>query len=1486
MIRTARTRPASVFRAVVATALVAGTLALTSSPPVATAATSDLLISEYVEGSSNNKAIEIYNGTGAAIDLAAGGYSIEMYFNGNVSAGLTVNLAGTVADGDVFVLAQSTADPLILAQADQTSGAGFFNGDDAIVLRKGAAVVDSLGEVGFDPGSEWGSGLVSTQDNTLRRMASVCAGDTVVNDVFDPVIEWDGFANNTFDGLGAHIANCGGPLLTDLLISEYVEGSSNNKAIEIYNGTGAAIDLAAGGYSIEMYFNGNVSAGLTVNLAGTVADGDVFVLAQSTADPLILAQADQTSGAGFFNGDDAIVLRKGAAVVDSLGEVGFDPGSEWGSGLVSTQDNTLRRMASVCAGDTVVNDVFDPVIEWDGFANNTFDGLGAHIANCGGGGGAAIIIDCGPSLVTDAGVAGSATVSASDADDTVDAMTLASDDVSPGGNLTGTFTPSAGVGDPATLELDLDALADVGFYTATVVAENSTGDTTTCDLQIQVVGITLIHDVQGPGLVSPIVGATVVVEGIVVGDFQNGAAGANGDLNGFHVQEEDADADTDPLTSEGIFVFDGSSSSSPAVDVAIGDLVRVEGLVSEFNGLTEITSFTGVTVLSSENNPPPPLPTPAAPSLPVTSVDDFERYEGMSVVFSQDLVISEYFNFDRFGEIVLTTDRRLTPTAEFEPGPAAIAAAADFLLNRITLDDGRTSQNPDPAIHPNGADFDLNNLFRGGDTVAKVTGVMDYGFGLYRIQPTQGADYTNANPRTAAPDPVGGDITVASFNVLNYFTTIDDGVNDICGPNGDQECRGADDPNELKRQRDKIVAALAAIDADVFGLIEIENNDLAGVNVDAVGNLVDSLNAATAPGTYDAIDTGTIGTDAIKVAMIYKPTSVSPVGPYAILDSGVDPRFIDTKSRPVLAQTFADNATGGVVTVAVNHLKSKGSACVDVGDPDTGDGSGNCNITRTMAAEALVDWLATDPTGSGDADFLIIGDLNSYDKEPPIDAIIAGGDDTVGTSDDYTDLVFQYLGEDAYSYVFDGQTGYLDHALANADLVDQVTGVTIWHINADEADLIDYDTSFKQPAQDAIYAPDAYRSSDHDPVIIGLELGVTETARGLKEAARADLEALLPTGSSKDDKAIEKAIDAIDDSLDPDRWLDDSYLNGKDGNKVFDEEKKAVKELDKVTGSAAAAAQAAIDQLLAADDLLANAALDIAINTGGKASDIAKAQSELAKAADEIADGDFDKAIDHYKKAWQHAVKAVEDARYATFNASLNRFNEGDLAFELATAGSAQPATIAEIIQRARPEVLLINEFDYDAGGVGAARFQQNYLSIGQGGADPIDYPFRYVAPSNTGIPSGFDLNNDGNIGGPDDAFGFGFFPGQFGMVVYSMHPIDVDEIRTFQNFLWKDMPGALLPEDPPGTPWFTPDELDVVRLSSKSHWDVPMWIGDREVHFLVSHPTPPVFDGPEDRNGKRNFDEIRFWADYVKGGGTACVHLRRRRRLRRARGR
>ena len=230
-----------------------------------------------------------------------------------------------------------------------------------------------------------------------------------------------------------------------------------------------------------------------------------------------------------------------------------------------------------------------------------------------------------------------------------------------------------------------------------------------------------------------------------------------------------------------------------------------------------------------------------------------------------------------------------------------------------------------------------------------------------------------------------------------------------------------------------------------------------------------------------------------------------------------------------------------------------------------------------------------------------------------------------------------------------------------------------------------------------------------------------------------------------------------------------------------------------------------------------------------------------------------------------------DTVRFATFNASLNRNFAGQLRADLSTPGNAQAATVAEIIQRVRPEVLLINEFDFDP--IAADLFRTNYLEVSHNGAEPIRYDHLFIAPSNTGIPSGFDLNNNGVIGGPDDAFGFGFFPGQFGMLVLSQHPIDTADIRTFQHFLWKDMPDALLPDDP-ATPapadWYSPEELDVFRLSSKSHWDVPILVDGRTVHFLVSHPTPPVFDGPEDRNGTRNFDEIRFWADYITPGTTS----------------
>lgn len=227
------------------------------------------------------------------------------------------------------------------------------------------------------------------------------------------------------------------------------------------------------------------------------------------------------------------------------------------------------------------------------------------------------------------------------------------------------------------------------------------------------------------------------------------------------------------------------------------------------------------------------------------------------------------------------------------------------------------------------------------------------------------------------------------------------------------------------------------------------------------------------------------------------------------------------------------------------------------------------------------------------------------------------------------------------------------------------------------------------------------------------------------------------------------------------------------------------------------------------------------------------------------------------------------EVTFATFNASLNREADGQLVTDLATGDNQQARNAAETIQRAEADIILVNEFDYDADGRAVQLFSDNYLEVSQNGATAVEYPYSWSGPVNTGVPSGHDLNNDGTVGGPDDAFGFGLFPGQYGMVVYSKYPILADDVRTFQEFLWADMPGALLPDDPAtdaAADWFSAEELEVVRLSSKTHADVPVDVNGEVVHVLAAHPTPPSFDGPERRNKLRNHDEIRMWADYVAG--------------------
>jgi uncharacterized protein len=593
-----------------------------------------------------------------------------------------------------------------------------------------------------------------------------------------------------------------------------------------------------------------------------------------------------------------------------------------------------------------------------------------------------------------------------------------------------------------------------------------------------------ISEVQGPGAVSPHVGQLVTVEGVVVGDYQGDG---ETQLGGFNLQEETADQDGDPLTSEGIFVF-----APAAPDVKIGDVVSVTGTVVEFFAMTQISNVTDVTITGFA----PEEVIAVEVSLPVTVISDFERYEGMLVTFPQDLYISEFFNFDRFGEIVLTTDRQYQGTHVAEPGPAANAVAAANALARITLDDTRNHQNPETVTHPDGQPFTLDHTFRGGDILQDVTGTMHWGFSRYRIHPVyfdqvDGVDgpvvtYIEDNPRPTTPDPVGGDVAVASFNVLNFFTHIDDG-SDICGPTGNLECRGADSEEEFERQLAKLVAGIIALDADIIGIQEIENDILEtdGDRAhDAVLTLVEELNMADRGATWAWVGEANHYNDyPVRNDIIYRRSKVTPVGDaVAMADEAFDatrPGDIEPLGRPPLAQTFLPNGPGAIspFTVVVNHFKSKGSSCASVGDPDVGDGQGNCNLTRVAQSEALLEFVdelsATSPGG-----VLVIGDLNSYAMEDPITTLEEAG---------LTDLVEQFIGADAYSFVFDGQLGYLDTALANETLLARVTGTTIFHINADEPDILDYDTSFKSATQAALYEPLPYRVSDHDPVIIGLE---------------------------------------------------------------------------------------------------------------------------------------------------------------------------------------------------------------------------------------------------------------------------------------------------------------------------------------------------------------------------------------------------------------
>lgn len=583
-----------------------------------------------------------------------------------------------------------------------------------------------------------------------------------------------------------------------------------------------------------------------------------------------------------------------------------------------------------------------------------------------------------------------------------------------------------------------------------------------------------IHAIQGSGATSPLAGKTVITSGVVTKLLNNG----------FFIQ--DPTGDGNPATSDGILVF---TSAAPPAAAVVGNLVQVTGTVVEFSTgsstLTEIGSVTAVTPLGSGQAI---APTPVA--LPLAAGDSLERFEGMLVRIDAEMTVQQNYFQARYGQLTIGAGgRHETPTNRHRPGSTQAVELADLQArSRLLLDDGSSLQNTNPTAfaRPNGVP-------RAGDLVNNLVGVLDYGPatatasgpGLYRLQPTAAPAFASTNPRAAAPT-VSGNVKLASMNVLNFFTTFTNGST-ASGQTGQgctlgastsaSNCRGANSLAEFERQRAKIVVALAAMNADAVGLMEVQNNGNT-----AAQNLVDALNAQVGASTYAAVPVpaaGT-GTDAIRVAMIYKPAKLTLVGAPASDTAAIN-------NRPTLAQTFAA-ANGEKFTLVVNHLKSK-SSCPAASDPDAagntdiGDGQGCWNLQRVQQAQRLRTFVAQLQGTSGSNDVLLVGDFNAYAKEDPIyDMTSSGYVDESGR--------FETFG---YSYVFDGMAGRLDHAITTATLSPKVIGLAHWHIDADESLAQDYNLEFKQPAC-ATCAPDPYdgtlpfRASDHDPVLVGLSL--------------------------------------------------------------------------------------------------------------------------------------------------------------------------------------------------------------------------------------------------------------------------------------------------------------------------------------------------------------------------------------------------------------
>ncbi|MCG5227560.1 ExeM/NucH family extracellular endonuclease [Acinetobacter pittii] len=757
-----------------------------------------------------------------------------------------------------------------------------------------------------------------------------------------------------------------------LMFSQYVDGSSNRKGLEIYNPDGTTVNLAD--YEIQQFNNGGTAKTATFRLQGSLTSKQKFLVGRSELQADLGSKVNQVAALS-FNGDDAVVLVYKGTPVDRFGRIGERPEAGWGT-AISSLGNSFKRIETENPALSIdATAAFDLDRSWSAWTNrNDFSNL-----------------------------------SSSTTQPPVESVSCSSSD-----------TPIA----------DLATAAQNQTYT---------------------------------------------VRGVITADYRY----ANG-FSGFYVQTPDTKARAN--VSNAIFVYIPNSSTVKGGQV--GDEVILRGRLTTYQNQLQLDQLQQDIQACNSNMAnqvqPISLELPFA-NLTGGSTHSPQRYQGMLVKLPQTLTVSENYNYGRYGELSLSLGRLYIPTNLYPAlSPEAKALAQKNLLSKIIFDDGYNNQNRTPWLPTN---FSAANTLRSGYQLKNAEGILEYRFNGWRVQPVLGRNQpeviTQTNPRQSVITKNANHIRVASFNVLNYDN----------GATGFPTERGATTQAEFDKQHRKIVSALKAIDADVYGLMEIANNGY-GPN-SAIAHLTSALGSDWKYVVPENLDR--LGGDAIAVAIIYNSKRVKPLNKPVVLDLG-------DKNRTTLAQSFQAVRGNKTFTVIPNHLKSKSCSGVDASsiDADQKDGQGCWNPTRVKAVDQIVQWLAKNPTQVQKQNALLVGDMNSYAKEEPILSFekanykVLLNDTKVGQ------------GTQAYSYVFgvasdangNGGAGNLDHAIADASLYPKVVRTFAWHINADEPTALDYNEEYKTDEQKTLfYGEDAYRSSDHDPVIVDLDLNGKDSSQ-------------------------------------------------------------------------------------------------------------------------------------------------------------------------------------------------------------------------------------------------------------------------------------------------------------------------------------------------------------------------------------------------------